>query len=62
MHKQPRQRPEPPPPREDRRRRPHRRRSPLMMCFTIIGFVTVCLLIFRFLIVPVLVMLNGGVR
>ena len=33
-----------------------------MMCFTIIGFVTVCLLIFRFLIVPVLVMLNGGVR
>lgn len=56
-------RPVPPPPEEQprymrRKRRPHRSR--LGLVFMAIGFMTVCLVIFRYLIVPLLVMLNGG--
>ena len=56
-------RPVPPPPdempgRSRRRKRP--RRSMVGLIFMTIGFLTVCLVLFRYLIVPLLVMLNGG--
>ncbi len=50
----------PPPPPDEHRRRHHRRHSRLGIFFMCVGFITVCLLIFRFLIVPVLVYLGGG--
>ncbi len=55
-------RPAPPPPEEmPRRRRKHRpRRSRIALVFMLIGMLTVGLVLFRYLIVPLLVMLNGG--
>ena len=50
---------DPPPPPRRRRREPRpRRHSRLGIFFMLVGFVTVCLLLFRYLIVPLLVYLK----
>ena len=56
-------RPVPPPPEElprKHRRKNRTRHSKTGLFFMAVGFVTVCLVIFRYLIVPLLVMLKGG--
>ena len=55
-------RPVPPPEPQGRRRgrRPRRHRSKLAFFLMAVGFVTICALVFRFLVVPLLVLANGG--